>query len=212
MRHERGTGANGVKRYRAAAIVNLVLPGAGLILLRREWLGLAAAMLFGLCVEVGLFGRLVAPAVVPVWAQEAAWGAAGVIWVAAQMLVRARLGFLTDPEFPEQLAGLRQRAIAAIEADALEEARGLLRVAMALDDEDADVQRCWGRLLEAQGMRQEARRARQRASKLDRRGGLADDHEGGPAARDAIADTNGRARRSSEGRRGDSRSGGHRSC
>ena len=43
-------------RKAIAIWMNLLVPGTGLILLRREWLGLAMAMLFCVCAQVGLWG------------------------------------------------------------------------------------------------------------------------------------------------------------
>lgn len=154
------------KRYRAAVVLNLLVPGTGLILLRREWLGLASALLFGLCLEVALFCALISPLSLPFRVQVVAWVAAASIWAAAQLLLRTRLIFLTDPDLPVQIATLRQRAAGALEAGNLGQARGLLRLALAVDDEDPETNACWARLLEALGKPKDASRVWRRLSGL----------------------------------------------
>ena len=156
-----------MKRHRVAVILNLLLPGTGLILLRREWLGLCTSLFFALALEVGLFSWLLAPLALPFWVQVVAWLCGGAIWVGAQMLVRSRLAFLNDPDLPEQMASLLRRADEAMRDENLKEARGLLRVALTLDDEDVEANVRLADLLTAQGRSKEARRVWRRVSRLD---------------------------------------------
>ncbi|MBI4580252.1 MAG: hypothetical protein HY718_11155, partial [Planctomycetes bacterium] len=55
----------GVKRYLVPVCVNLVVPGPGLILLGRPWLGVGLAAWFTMGAEMGVFGLLIGPATVP---------------------------------------------------------------------------------------------------------------------------------------------------
>lgn len=138
-----------------------------MILLRREWLGFAAAVLFGLCVAVGMFCWLIAPTALPFWSPIVAWCTSAGTWVAAQMLLRSRRAFLRDPDLPEQLASLRRQAESALEAGNLNQARGLVRIALTLDDEDVETNVSWARLLDAEGKPKESRRVWRRVSRLD---------------------------------------------
>ena len=65
---------------------NLVVPGTGLIARRREWLGAALALLFGVCGHAAILGTWVAPKQWPAWITTAAWVLAGSVWAAAQGL------------------------------------------------------------------------------------------------------------------------------
>ena len=42
-----------------ALLLNLILSGSGLILRRREWLGLSMAMIFAICGNVAIAGWLI---------------------------------------------------------------------------------------------------------------------------------------------------------
>lgn len=64
-----------------------MLPGTGLILRHREWLGLCVALVFGITVIVGLAGGLVAPEAVPHWVTILATTLAASTWMLAQLLL-----------------------------------------------------------------------------------------------------------------------------
>jgi hypothetical protein len=70
----------------AALLLNLVVPGSGLILRRREWLGVALAGLFGMAVNVALGGWLLAPMAIPGWIKWSAAAIAVCAWALAQSL------------------------------------------------------------------------------------------------------------------------------
>jgi hypothetical protein len=73
----------------ASWLLNLILPGAGLIVRRREWLGFSLALVFGICGNVALAGWLIAPAAVPGGLTLLAFVLSGLIWLSAQIcLVR----------------------------------------------------------------------------------------------------------------------------
>ncbi len=77
--------------------MNVVVPGTGLILLGRSWLGLAVAVWFGLGSEVAACGMLIAPATIPGAMTMTAACFAGAAWVVGQGLLAARIRFLRDP-------------------------------------------------------------------------------------------------------------------
>jgi len=70
-----------------AWLLNLLLPGAGLILRRHEWVGFLLALVFGLCGNVALAGVLIAPEAVPAWLRLLAGICTGLIWLVAQLLL-----------------------------------------------------------------------------------------------------------------------------
>ena len=67
-------------------LLNLLLPGAGLIMRRREWLGFCLVLLFGVCANVVLAGWLIAPESIPLWLQRLALGMTVVTWGLSQWL------------------------------------------------------------------------------------------------------------------------------
>jgi len=79
-------------RMRTAAIVlNLIVPGAGLILLRAEPVGILIAAVYGLAGQVGALGLLSLPAQIPREVAVAAVVVAGLTWLAGQWVLRQRL-------------------------------------------------------------------------------------------------------------------------
>jgi hypothetical protein len=66
-------------------ILNLVVPGAGLILQRREWLGFSLALIFGICGNIAIAGWLIAPEAMPMWLTGLAAGLAAFSWGLAQV-------------------------------------------------------------------------------------------------------------------------------
>ena len=73
-----------------ALMLNLLIPGAGLILRGRHWLGFALAMLFALSVNTAIAGWLVAPVAIPRFYTWMATILSSVTWVLAQALVLRR--------------------------------------------------------------------------------------------------------------------------
>lgn len=136
---ERSTQYNLVMRSRCWIVINVLLPGTGLVVVRREWLGLSIAMLFTVLVQIVLIGAMITPALVPRWAILGAGFGAVVVWATAQWRFRLGLREVTDPATKLEIQSLRRRARQAIEADDLESALQLLTVATELDDEDPDI-------------------------------------------------------------------------
>lgn len=69
-----------------ALLLNALIPGAGLILRGRHWLGFALAMLFGLAVNTAIAGWLVAPVAIPRFYTWMATILSVVTWMLAQTL------------------------------------------------------------------------------------------------------------------------------
>lgn len=73
-----------------AWLLNMVLPGTGLILRGREGVGFLICLVFGLCGQVALAGMLIAPEAIPAWLVWVASVLAALTWAGAQMLLAAR--------------------------------------------------------------------------------------------------------------------------
>jgi membrane protein implicated in regulation of membrane protease activity len=162
---------DGGMRTRLAIAFNLFVPGAGLILLRREWLGVSAALLFGILAEVAVLGTLVLPATVPPWMTTLCLSAAVFVWLGAQWRLWVRIRSATGPALERQMAALVERAAEAVARRAYAEATELLQVAMTLDDEDLPASIRWAELMTLMGRFGQARRAWRRVLQLDRSSG-----------------------------------------
>ena len=81
-----------------AIILNLVAPGAGLIVLRREWLGTLLAAFFTALSLVGLWGWLIIPLVIPTWLVGGSLVGAGLLWTWSQWLLYHRMKETCTPE------------------------------------------------------------------------------------------------------------------
>ena len=68
-----------------AAAVNLLVPGAGLILTGATWVGLATGLVFIICANAALWITLLIPDEVSRWSQALAIGVAGGAYLGAQM-------------------------------------------------------------------------------------------------------------------------------
>jgi hypothetical protein len=159
---------NADMRARAAIALNLLLPGSGLILLRREWLGAAVAVLFGLLTEVGIWGCLIAPAAVPTWVVTASLVAAGVLWLGAQVLLRRQLATFETPAVRRELEHLRRQAAQLLAAGDTDQALDTLAVALALNDEDLESLVQQAELLTRLGRTHDAQRVWRQIRQLDR--------------------------------------------
>jgi hypothetical protein len=155
-------------RRRLAIICNLVVPGSGLIVLRREWLGLALAVLFALLAEVALAGALIVPATIPVSLTTLSFSAAVLVWIGAQWRLLVRLRAAYGPAVERELASLRERAAAALAKRDYVDARDILSVALTINDEDVACNVQWAELMTLMGRFPQARRAWRRVLRLDR--------------------------------------------
>lgn len=71
-------------------MLNVIVPGSGLVLRRREWLGLLLSLVFAICANLAVAGWLVAPAAVPRWLTILAALLAVGSWLFAQYLYWAQ--------------------------------------------------------------------------------------------------------------------------
>jgi hypothetical protein len=157
-------------RYQAAVILNLLIPGTGLIVTRREWLGASLAGLFGLIVQLGLWGCLIEPSRMPSWLVATCLGGGALVWLAAQYLLRQRLILMRNPEVARELGRLRDQAAERVAEGNYQQAWAALQLAVAIDDEDLATNVQVADLLAILGRFSEARQAWQRVSRLDRQG------------------------------------------
>ena len=152
---------------RWATLVNIVVPGAGLIGLRREWLGVAVAILFCVLAEIALLGWLLMPAVIPGWVSAGALVAATAVWGWSQWLLARWVRLSCGQAAERQLAGLLRRADEARAAAQLDEAADLVRAALRMNDEHVEGLRRWAELMTQTGQRAEAARAWRRVLQLN---------------------------------------------
>ncbi|MFQ5422379.1 MAG: hypothetical protein ACE5F9_00195 [Phycisphaerae bacterium] len=121
-----------------AFFLNMLLPGTGLIVLRREWLGFCLVVLFGMCGHVAVAGWLIAPETIPTRWSGLALALAISAWILAQWLYRRQKLFLK-----QRAAGLDillREARSALQSCDLATARRALESGLALDDERAELQ------------------------------------------------------------------------
>lgn len=159
-----------MNRMVASAVMNVIVPGTGMILLGRTWLGLALAVWFALAAQVALGAVLVAPAMVPPWLVATCTVLAVAAWLLAQGVLIARVRFLRDPGLPEEMTLLRERIEAALDRRDTRTARSLLNLALSIDDNDLATRILWARLLTISGSRARAVRAWRGAARLDTEG------------------------------------------
>lgn len=152
-------------RYVTAVILNVLVPGAGLVLLGRAWTGLIAALLFAICAELAVCGMMISPAGIPAWITIATGVLAAGTWLLGQGMLRDRIGTLRNPSLPHELATLRHEAAEAITHGDLLEAKGLLRLTMDLDLGATDTLVMWAQLMTLLGRFREARRAWNRVAR-----------------------------------------------
>ena len=146
-------------RKSIAPWINLAVPGAGLVLLRREWLGLVLAVLFCFCAQIALWGLLIVPASIPGWITGSALAGAVLTWIGAQYTLIIRLRRAFGPGIAREIVHLCRSAEEAIAAGAYDRGEELLLVALTLNDEDPRVNTLWAQLMTALGRFRHAHRA-----------------------------------------------------
>ncbi len=150
--------------------LNVIVPGTGLVLARRERSGTALAFLFCAFGLVALMGGWITPASIPRSMTFLAAAGAVSMWLAAQGVLWSRLSALNSADFDDQKATLVQLASEAMGDGIYVNARLALESALALDDEDVVVNALWARLMTLMGRFGEARRAWGRVEQLDQEG------------------------------------------
>lgn len=158
-----------MNRMPKVLLLNALVPGAGLVVLRREWLGLATSILFAVFALIFIFSRWITPSDIPGWASYLALIGLVLVWAGSQAFVVQRGRFLGDPDLVAEIAHLRQEGDAAIRAGDLQEAHRVLLVALNLDDEDAETWLLWSQLMEQQGNSKAARTGWKRVLRLGRK-------------------------------------------
>ncbi|HWL95041.1 MAG TPA: tetratricopeptide repeat protein [Phycisphaerae bacterium] len=119
-----------------ALLANLLLPGLGLILLRREWLGLSISLLFAAAGNFSIAGAWIAPDSFPRWLVWIGWILAIAVWLLAQwMLVRHRKALAARRSQVRALVG---KAAALIQNGELAAAQSILEEALLFDAEDSE--------------------------------------------------------------------------
>ncbi|GJQ25535.1 MAG: hypothetical protein HBSAPP02_05670 [Phycisphaerae bacterium] len=127
-----------------AWVLNILFPGVGLILRRREWLGLTHAVLFSLCANLAIAAWLIAPDAIPGWLAVLATIFTFLAWLAAQgLLARHEMEIRRRAKV---LAALIQEARQSLGSNRLEVARVALESALEIDSEHPEVKGLWDRL------------------------------------------------------------------
>jgi hypothetical protein len=142
-----------------AVILNVLAPGAGLILLGRAWTGLVVALLFAVCAELALCGVAISPAGVPAWLTLSTGVLAAGTWLLGQGMLRDRIRTLRNPSLSRELEDLRHEAAEAMTRGDLLEAEGLLRLAGDLDLGSVETMVLWAQLMTMLGRFAESRHA-----------------------------------------------------
>ncbi|MEK6644102.1 MAG: hypothetical protein AABZ08_09345 [Planctomycetota bacterium] len=84
--------------------LNILIPGAGLIVRCREWLGFSLSLIFAMCGNVAIAGWLIAPNALPSWLTWLAAALTILAWLLAQVLfwkqgqALSRLQLLNQPQ------------------------------------------------------------------------------------------------------------------
>ena len=151
-----------------AWVLNIFVPGTGLILCRREWHGFSLALLFGICGNVALAGWLIAPRAVPAWLTWLAVAIAGGCWAASQWLLHHQLQLLRH--CAAALEAILNQARSALRSGDLAAARMAIESGAALDDENLDLLVVSAELCERGGDDHGRRTAWHKIIRLDRRG------------------------------------------
>jgi hypothetical protein len=157
------------KRCALTAFLNALIPGCGLIVARREWLGITLALLYGLCVQVLLAGTLIAPAAIPTWLTACAAGLAALTWAGAQVMLWKQLRVIRDPHLHREIDRLLTSVNEAAARGDLDAARSLLQCAQTLNDEHPAVWKAWAELFTQSGNLRAAQRAQRRLAVLQSR-------------------------------------------
>ncbi|MFH1745483.1 MAG: hypothetical protein ABIG44_00400 [Planctomycetota bacterium] len=94
-----------------AAVVNLLIPGAGIIILQRIWTGLLVGLAFIVCANYALWVTLLVPYDFAPWARGLSIGLAGGAYVGAQI----RLAYTAHSRQHQLASALRHETLAAVQ-------------------------------------------------------------------------------------------------
>jgi hypothetical protein len=150
MRRSSGPG-RGWRWRIPAGVLNLIVPGSGLMLARRGWLGFALALLFTVSLQVAWWGTWLVPESLSTWMTSLGWFLAALTWLAGQVLAWRRWSAMASGEASRQMVALLTEATRALADGKLDEARLALELAGKVDDENRRVDRLWSELIERSG-------------------------------------------------------------
>jgi hypothetical protein len=126
-----------------AGLLSLIVPGSGLVLARRGWLGCAIALLFALSLQMAWWGTWLVPEGLPGWLTSLGWFLAALTWLSGQVLTYRRWRALSSAGVPHQVDRLVADAERALAENKPDEAQLALELALTVDDEDLRVRRLW---------------------------------------------------------------------
>ena len=155
-------------RLKLAVVVNLLLPGSGMILARQHWSGLAVVVLFTTAAQISLWAVWIAPGAIPQWVTTICLGGVAALWATAQVKLAARIRVLSDPTRISQIRTCYELYDQATADGRYDDARGALDVALTVDDENPETYLRLARLSAIIGKYDEARHAWRLVDKLDR--------------------------------------------
>jgi len=147
--------------------VNMIAPGAGLAILRREWFGLTIAVLFALLAQTAAYGLLIDPTAVRDDVAKACVVAAGAVWFVAQGLTIARMRRVLGARSRREIAVIVEQVSEALAARRFADAIDLLNVALCVNDESIDLRVALARVLTLTGRFDDARSAWEAVLDLD---------------------------------------------
>jgi len=153
-----------------AVILNVLVPGSGLIVLRQDRTGGAASLVFALMALFGLWGLWIVPGSIPASVATAAGVGAVVVWLASQWLVWRRVNRVLGLAARRRLERCCELAADATADRRLNVAEAHLLEALRLNDEVVHVRVQWARLLVMLGRFDVARAAWEAVLDLDEEG------------------------------------------
>ena len=146
-------------------LLNILIPGSGLIILRREWLGFFLSLFYAICGNVALTGTMIAPESVPGWATVIAALLAALTWMMGQLLLKAR-----QTDIVRRRSGLSRvltDAETALSTGDVDGAREHLAGGSELDEESVEWHVLWARVCTMKGDATGGREAWSRVMRLD---------------------------------------------
>lgn len=153
-----------------AAVLNVLVPGSGLIVLRQDRLGGTLSFVFAVTALLGLWGLWIVPGSIPVPVAAAGGGVAVVVWVASQWLVWRRMSRVLGDTARRRLERCCELAAEATANRRLNVAEAHLHEALRLNDEVIHVRVQWASFLVMLGRFAEARAAWEAVLDLDEEG------------------------------------------
>lgn len=147
-------------------LLNLLLPGTGLIIRRREWFGLFIALFFALCCNVAIAGLHIAPAAVPHWLSHVAVLLVAMTWLLAQIFLY-RQG-REEQRTAHALENILREIQLALDANNVELAGEAVESGLALNEESVELQVLRAQVAKRSGNERALHDACRRVRKLDR--------------------------------------------